>query len=211
MYGVFFIFRKFKNLIFGGSAVVMIGMLAGCNPEADLLKETTREPNATLRFANFSRSFYRGTGGLKWSVKAEEAFVYQEGDKVSRIIVYHFEMNQADKTDPVFISAERGELNHETGRLVIEGNIMLKDKDGTIQSDRMNYDTEKKIADSKNPVTLNRKGLHTVCRAGIYFDKVKDQLICRSPKGTVESGDSPFADSSKEAKPVKPSQEDIFQ
>jgi LPS export ABC transporter protein LptC len=181
-------------------------LLAACNPEADLLKETTREPDATLRFANFRRTLYRGTGGMKWDLRAREAFIYQKDDAVERVVVYGFEFNQADGTDPLFISADRGELNQKTGTLVIEGNIVLRDKEGTIQSQRLTYNTEKKIADSKDPVTVNRKGLHTVCRAGIYFERAGDRLICRAPSGTVES-----LPSNQPRRPAQPSSEDIFQ
>jgi len=184
----------------------LLALLAGCNPEADLLKETTREPNATLRFANFRRTLYRGTGGMKWDLRAQEAFIYQKEDEVDRIVVYGFELDQADGADPLFISADRGELNQKTGTLVVEGNIVLRDKEGTIQSQRLTYNTEKKIADSKDPVTVNRKGLHTVCNAGIFFERAGDRLICRSPRGTVES-----LPSNSPRKPAQPSSEDIFQ
>lgn len=185
--------------------ISLLAVLTGCNPEADLLKETTREPNATLRFANFRRTLYRGTGGMKWNLRAREAFIYQTEDGVDRIVVYGFELDQADGTDPLFISADRGELNQKIGTLVVEGNILLRDKDGTIQSQRLTYNTEKKIADSRDPVTVNRKGLHTVCNAGIFFERASNRLICRSPRGTVES-----LPSNNPRKP-EPSSEDIFQ
>lgn len=184
---------------------VLVLAFLGCGRDAELLKETSREPNATLRFANFRRTQYSGTGALKWDLRAEEAFIYQINDTVDRIVVYGFELNQPDATDPLLISADRGELNHQTGSLTVEGNIRLKDKDGTIESQRLHYDTEKKIASSDDPVTVNRKGLHTVCQGGIYFERLKDRLICRSPQGTVESLPS------DNNRPLQPAAEDIFQ
>ncbi|MBW7856714.1 MAG: LPS export ABC transporter periplasmic protein LptC [Leptonema sp. (in: Bacteria)] len=187
----------------------LVLMFIGCNPEADLLKETSREPNATLRFANFRRTQYKGVGGIKWDLKASEAFIYQVEEKVDRVVVYDFSLDQHDAQDPLFVSAKRGEINYKTGNMTIEGDIYLKDKEGTITSQRMEYNLEKKIADSKDPVTLNRKGLTTECMGGVYYDRSSNRTVCRRPKGSVESFETePKKD---QAQPIQPKSEDLFQ
>lgn len=188
---------------------LVILTLVRCNPEADLLKETSREPNATLRFANFRRTQYKGVGGIKWDLKASEAFIYQVDEKVDRVVVYDFSLDQTDKQDPLFISAKRGEINYQTGNMTIEGDVYLKDKEGTITSQRLEYNLEKKVADSKNTVTLNRKGLTTQCMGGVYYDRSSNRTVCRRPKGSVESFES--NQSSDATKPIQPKAEDLFQ
>lgn len=188
---------------------LIILTLVCCNPEADLLKETSREPNATLRFANFRRTQYKGVGGIKWDLKASEAFIYQVDEKVDRVVVYDFSLDQTDKQDPLFISAKRGEINYQTGNMTIEGDVYLKDKEGTITSQRLEYNLEKKVADSKNTVTLNRKGLTTQCMGGVYYDRSSNRTVCRRPKGSVESFES--NQSNDATKPIQPKAEDLFQ
>lgn len=156
-----------------------------CGPDAEILKETAREPNATLRFSNFRHTYYKGLGTLKWDVRGDEVFIYQKGDETQRIVAYGFAMKQADPKDPVEVAAKRGELNYETKILTVEGDCSLKDTKGILRCSRLVYDLEKKIATSDEPVLIERAGSRTNCAGGLVFERASDRMTCRGPRGSV--------------------------
>lgn len=156
-----------------------------CGPDAEMLKETAREPNATLRFSNFRHTYYKGLGTLKWDVRGDEVFIYQKGDDTQRIVAYGFAMKQADPKDPVEVAAKRGELNYEKKTLTMEGDCSLKDNKGILHCSRLVYDLEKKVATSDEPVLIERAGSRTNCVGGVVFERLSDRMTCRGPRGSV--------------------------
>lgn len=188
------------------STYTILLIALACGPDAEILKETAREPNATLRFSTFRHTYYRGLGQLKWDVHGDEAFIYQKGDEVQRIVAYGFSMKQADPRDPVEISAKRGELDYAKNTVLMEGDCTLKDKSGALHCSHMTYDLEKKVATSSEPVVIERAGSRTTCVGGVVFERLSDRMTCRGPRGSVVPA-RPTKGNDQKTAPV----EDLFQ
>ncbi len=84
------------------------------------------------------------------------------------------------------ISAFRGEVNHEEGRIFVEGDVLFQDAEGReLRTDHLTYTMETDTIDTDAEVELTEEGMKTICRGGMYIEKENNKQICRNPAGSA--------------------------
>ncbi len=161
-------------------------LILSCKDENPILKEESREIFANLRFSNFKKTHYKGTGIKKWELQSEEAYIYQDENQqnVKKIIVYNFTFQQY-LPEKAFFKAKKAVLDQQENTMFLEGDAEFSDKEIQLKSDSLTYEIEKGILNSDNLVILKRKNTELKCLKGLYYDKNNGLQICRSPAGTI--------------------------
>ncbi len=155
-----------------------------CEKKYPILKEESREKLATLRFSNFKRVQYKGTGEKKWELHSEEAYIYTENNQknISKIIVYNFVFNQY-LPRVSNIKAKKAIINYAQETMLVEGDAVYKDPDIQIQSAKLEYSINSEYTDTKDSVKITRKNIEMECLKGFYYDRKKGTQVCRKPSG----------------------------
>lgn len=159
------------------------------------MKDETREPGADVFITNFQRMSVRSDGKFEWLLKAKEAYLFQnENDENSRIVVYHFSMDQYDAEGNVsgVITADRGEIDYENQEMLLKGDVVFREGElKSFEGESMTYNMDKKVLSSDGPVVIKERDIYTECLGGLVVEKAKEKQICKRPSGyTTSSGEN---------------------
>jgi len=155
------------------------------------VEEDLREKNASVRLKNFERTAYAAGGGKLWHIKADETYIYQADDKESLIIAYDFAFAQYDgKSEIGRLTAKRGDINYETRLITVTDTVEYRAPGQIFTGSTMDYNMDTSVLESKKPVTIQEKGLSTLCRGGIMVDRSQEREVCKNPAGVAVGSDS---------------------
>lgn len=160
-------------------ALTLSVMLAcGNAPE----ESDVREKGASIRLKNFSRKSFSLAGTQEWDLASEDAYIFREGDKESRIVAYNLNFQQFEKGRKTgLVTAERGEIDYKNKILYLSGKVLFKDAARQVSSEKLTYKMEEKLLETNESVVLIEAGATTHCRRGITVNRDTNVQVCRAP------------------------------
>ncbi|TGL92976.1 LPS export ABC transporter periplasmic protein LptC [Leptospira barantonii] len=152
--------------------------------------EKERESGSSVSIRNFKREAYDENGQLQWELRAEESYVYVNENKT---IFYNIDFDQYEggKFKSKLLS-EKGEINHKTRLMILEGKIFLRTEDNktlTAKAMEYNMDTKKLVSDSE--VTVSADGT-TIRGIGLRADKDLNKFTILKPSAITQGGTNPL-------------------
>ncbi|WP_078123694.1 LPS export ABC transporter periplasmic protein LptC [Leptospira alexanderi] len=152
--------------------------------------EKEKESGSSVSIRNFKREAYDASGQLQWELRAEESYVYVNENKT---IFYNIDFDQYENGKfKSKLLAEKGEINHKTRLMLLEGNIFLRTDDNkTLVAKVMEYnmDTKKLVSDSE--VTVSADGT-TIRGIGLRADKDLNKFTILKPSAITQGGTNPL-------------------
>ncbi|AVQ11094.1 Uncharacterized protein XB16_0755 [Leptospira santarosai] len=181
-----------NNRIFSLPVVCVFFVLASfyCKKVNYERVEKERESGSSISIRNFKREAYDANGQLQWELRAEESYVYVNENKT---IFYNIDFDQYEGGKfKSKLLAEKGEINHKTRLMLLEGKIFLRTDDNkTLVAKAMEYnmDTKKLVSDSE--VTVNADGT-TIRGIGLRADKDLNKFTILRPSAITQGGTNPL-------------------
>lgn len=161
-------------------ALLTLAVLLACGKtpeESDVL-----EKGASIRLKNFSRKSFTMDGREEWDLGSEDAYIFRDGDKESRIIAYNLTFQQFEKGKKTgLVKAARGEIDYKNKILYLSGKVEFKDPERQVSSEKLTYKMDEKILETTESVILIEAGSTTHCRRGITVNRETNVQVCRSP------------------------------
>ncbi|AXR61536.1 LPS export ABC transporter periplasmic protein LptC [Leptospira mayottensis] len=152
--------------------------------------EKEKESGSSISIRNFKREAYDASGQLQWELRAEESYVYVNENKT---IFYNIDFDQYEGGKfKSKLLAEKGEINHKTRLMLLEGKIFLRTEDNkTLIAKVMEYnmDTKKLVSDSE--VTVSADGT-TIRGIGLRADKDLNKFTILKPSAITQGGTNPL-------------------
>ncbi|WP_061248553.1 LPS export ABC transporter periplasmic protein LptC [Leptospira alstonii] len=152
--------------------------------------EKEKESGSSISIRNFKREAYDVNGQLQWELRAEESYVYVNENKTTFYKI-DFDQYEGGKFKSKLL-AEKGEINHKTRLMLLEGNIFLRtddDKILTAKTMEYNMDTKKLFSDSE--VTVSSDGT-TIRGIGLRADKDLNKFTILRPTAITQGGTNPL-------------------
>ncbi|MDV6236971.1 LPS export ABC transporter periplasmic protein LptC [Leptospira ellisii] len=178
------------RIFFFALSFLCVSVLIDCKKTNYERVEKERESGASVSIRNFKRTAYDQEGKLQWELKAEESYVYVNENKT---IFYNIDFDQYE--DGKFKSkllGEKGEINHKTRLMTLEGKIYLRTNDDkTLNARAMEYnmDTKKLVSDSEVTVSSDGTTIHGV---GLRADKDLNKFTILRPSAVTQGGTNPL-------------------
>ena len=175
-----------------GWTLCLLLVLASCKDKEYLRIEVEKESGSMVSMRNFSRSSYKESGELEWRLKGDESYIFPKENKT---IVYGFAFNQFEKGKVTsMMTGNRGEINHQTKTVVLEGKVRLKTNDGKfIESESLTYNLDEKTLFSEADVLVYSDGT-TIRGKGLRADKSLNKFTIIQPKAITVGGSNPLKD-----------------
>ncbi|PJZ30827.1 LPS export ABC transporter periplasmic protein LptC [Leptospira kmetyi] len=152
--------------------------------------EKERESGSSVSIRNFKREAYDENGQLQWELRAEESYVYVNENKT---IFYNIDFDQFEGGKfKSKLLAEKGEINHKTRLMILEGKIFLRTEDNktlTARAMEYNMDTKKLVSDTE--VTVSADGT-TIRGIGLRADKDLNKFTILKPSAITQGGTNPL-------------------
>ncbi|PJZ45703.1 LPS export ABC transporter periplasmic protein LptC [Leptospira brenneri] len=166
--------------------------IVSCKDKEYLRIEVEKESGSMVSMRNFSRSSYKESGELEWKLKGDESYIFPKENKT---IVYGFEFKQLEKGNVTSaMTGDRGEINHSTKTVVLNGKVKLKTNDGKyIESESLTYNLEEKTLSSEDDVLVYSDGT-TIRGKGLRADKSLNKFTIIQPKAVTVGGSNPLKD-----------------
>lgn len=164
--------------------VLSLALAAGCSDAYREIKEDVREPDATIRITDFVRESVAVDGRRAWIVRAKEAFLFQDGEQMERIVAYDFSFTQYDENNrPAdLLIADRGEVDYNSDLIRLSGNVRYDSANGRrVTGESMEYDRLSQIASSDGPLTIIDRASTVRCERGAEIDNENNRQVCRGP------------------------------
>ncbi len=161
-----------------------LSLFTACSDAYREISEDVREPDATIRITDFVRESVAVDGRRAWIVRAKEAFLFQNGDEMQRIVAYDFSFTQYDENNrPAdLLVAERGEVDYNSDLIRLSGNVRYDSANGRrVIGESMEYDRIAQIASSDSPLTIIDRGSTVRCERGAEIDNENNRQVCRGP------------------------------
>ncbi|WP_061286975.1 LPS export ABC transporter periplasmic protein LptC [Leptospira interrogans] len=152
--------------------------------------EKEKESGSSISIRNFKREAYDSSGQLQWELRANESFVYVNENKTTFYDI-DFDQYEAGKFKSKLL-AEKGEINHKTRLMLLEGKILLKTDDHkilTAKTMEYNMDTKKLVSDSE--VSVSADGT-TIRGIGLRADKDLNKFTILKPTAITQGGTNPL-------------------
>ncbi|PJZ69528.1 LPS export ABC transporter periplasmic protein LptC [Leptospira perolatii] len=184
-------YRLILAAVVGVSLLILFFTLASKKEAKYTRVESERETGSTISFRNFKRDQYDEQGKLLWKLKAKESFVFVgEG----RTVFYDIDFEQFE--DGKFKSAlvgDKGEINHKTKMMLLNGNILLKtDGNRILRAKSLEYNTETKKVSSDEEVIIEADGT-TIRGVGLRADKDLNKYTILRPTAVTHGGSNPLS------------------
>ncbi|EMY68655.1 LPS export ABC transporter periplasmic protein LptC [Leptospira vanthielii] len=166
--------------------------IVNCKDKEYLRIEVEKESGSMISMRNFSRSSYKESGELEWKLKGAESYIFPKDNKT---IVYGFEFKQMEKGNVTSaMTGERGEINHSTKTVVLNGKVRLKTNDGKyIESESLTYNLDEKTLSSEEDVLVYSDGT-TIRGKGLRADRNLNKFTIIQPKAVTVGGSNPLKD-----------------
>ncbi|XDD44191.1 LPS export ABC transporter periplasmic protein LptC [Leptospira sp. WS60.C2] len=164
--------------------------LSFCKDKEYLRIEVEKESGSMVSMRNFSRSSYKETGELEWRLKGDESYIFPKENKT---IVYGFAFSQFEKGKSTsMMTGDRGEINHKTKTVILEGKVRLKTNDGKfIETESLTYNLDEKTLSSEVDVLVYSDGT-TIRGKGLRADKSINKFTILQPKAVTTGGSNPL-------------------
>lgn len=152
-----------------------------CKKNNSLRIENERESGSTITIRNFTRDSFNTKGVLVWKIRSEEAFVYL---KENKSIFYKLDFDQFEKGKiKSELKSDRGEINHQTKKLTLNGNIhLITDDKKHLKTEELNYDLNEEKLNTDKEVLILMKGT-TIRGLGLEADKGLNSIKILKPIG----------------------------
>ena len=110
------------------------------------------EPDATLSIGKIQHTATR-KGKKEWSLEASSAsYMGNTSQMVLKDLKVSFFVEDASEIE---LEADRGILNTSSNDIEVSGNVVVKNKDYKLVTEKLNYANDQRLLDSKAPVTIS--------------------------------------------------------
>jgi len=124
------------------------------------------EPDATLSIGKIHQTATR-KGKKEWSLEANSArYVDKTSQMVLKDLMVTFFLD--DKSE-ITLAADKGILNTDSNDIEVSGNVVVKNKEYKLLTERLNYAHDKRVLYSTAPVTISGPSAHLAADT-ISFD-----------------------------------------
>ncbi|WP_210416350.1 LPS export ABC transporter periplasmic protein LptC [Leptospira idonii] len=163
-----------------------------CKDKKYLRVEEEKESGSMISMRDFSRISYTKEGQLEWKLMGKESYIFP---KDNRTIVYGFEFYQYENGKfKSYLSGERGEINHASEAVVLQGGVKLRTDEGrTLTSETLNYNLSEKTLSTDDDVTIFSDGT-TIRGKGLRADKGLNKYTILRPSAISVGGTNPLKD-----------------
>jgi LPS export ABC transporter protein LptC len=124
------------------------------------------EPDATLSIGKIHQTATR-KGKKEWSLEAGSAhYIAKTSQMVLKDLMVTFFLD--DKSE-ITLTADKGILNNDSNDIEVSGNVVVKNKEYKLLTERLNYAHDKRVLYSTAPVTISGPSAHLAADT-ISFD-----------------------------------------
>jgi LPS export ABC transporter protein LptC len=161
-----------------------------CNKNTALRIDKEKESGSQISLRKFSRISYNEEGKKQWKLNADESFIYPKEDKT---IFYGLDFNQYDGGKLTSeLSSDRGEVNHTTKKLNLNGNIFLITPDRkSLKTQTLEYDINTEELTTDDDVKIYSSGTF-IAGKGLRAKKALNQFTVLKPTAITQGGENPF-------------------
>ncbi|TGL57397.1 LPS export ABC transporter periplasmic protein LptC [Leptospira ognonensis] len=170
--------------------LILILVFLNCKDKKYLRIDDEKESGSMISMRDFSRLSYTKDGVLEWKLLGKESYIYPTDN---RTVVYGFEFYQYDGGKyKSYLTGKRGEINHSTKSVLLEGEVNLKTEDGKIlKSENLNYNLDEKTLSTDSEVVIYSDGT-TIRGKGLRADKGLNKYTVLRPTAITVGGTSPL-------------------
>lgn len=170
--------------------LLLILVFSHCKDKKYLRIDDEKESGSMISMRDFSRLSYTKDGVLEWKLLGKESYIYPTDN---RTVVYGFEFYQYDGGKyKSYLTGKRGEINHSTKSVLLEGEVNLKTEDGKIlKSENLNYNLDEKTLATDSEVVIYSDGT-TIRGKGLRADKGLNKYTVLRPTAITVGGTSPL-------------------
>ncbi len=132
----------------------VIGIYIGFQQDSKVSESSPESvaPDATFSIGKIHQTATR-KGKKEWSLEASSGhYVDKTSQMVLKDLMVTFFLN--DKSE-IILAADKGILNTDSNDIEVSGNVVLKTKEYTLLTERLNYAHNKRVLYSTAPVTIS--------------------------------------------------------
>lgn len=184
-------YRMYAGIVLGIAAIVTFFLVAGKKEAKYTRVENEKESGATVSFKNFERDQYDQSGILNWKLRADESYVFVGEGKT---VLYEIDFDQFEEGKfKSKLTGDKGEINHSTKLMVLNGNIRLVTNEGrTLLAKSLEYNTETKKLSSDEEVVVEADGTR-IRGIGLRADKDLNKFTILHPTAITQGGTNPLS------------------
>ena len=163
--------KKLKIFLLATILIVLggvIGIYIGFQQDSKVSESIPEsvEPDATLSIGKIHQTATR-KGKKEWSLEANSArYVDKTSQMVLKDLMVTFFLD--DKSE-ITLAADKGILNTDSNDIEVSGNVVVKNKEYKLLTERLNYAHDKRVLYSTAPVTISGPSAHLAADT-ISFD-----------------------------------------
>ncbi|TGK08782.1 LPS export ABC transporter periplasmic protein LptC [Leptospira fletcheri] len=181
----------YAGVVLGIAAIVAFFLVAGKKEAKYTRVENEKESGATVSFKKFERDQYDQSGILNWKLRADESYVFVGEGKT---VLYEIDFDQFEEGKfKSKLTGDKGEINHSTKLMVLNGNIRLVTNEGrTLLAKSLEYNTETKKLSSDEEVVVEADGTR-IRGIGLRADKDLNKFTILRPTAITQGGTNPLS------------------
>jgi LPS export ABC transporter protein LptC len=163
--------KKLKIFLLATILIVLggvIGIYIGFQQDSKVSESIPEsvEPDATLSIGKIHQTATR-KGKKEWSLEANSAHYI---DKTSQMVLKDLMVTFfLDDKSEITLAADKGILNTDSNDIEVSGNVVVKNKEYKLLTERLNYAHDKRVLYSTAPVTISGPSAHLAADT-ISFD-----------------------------------------
>jgi len=142
-------------IVLGGVIGIYIGFQQDSKVSESIPESV--EPDATLSIGKIHQTATR-KGKKEWSLEAGSAhYIAKTSQMVLKDLMVTFFLD--DKSE-ITLTADKGILNNDSNDIEVSGNVVVKNKEYKLLTERLNYAHDKRVLYSTAPVTISGPSAH---------------------------------------------------
>ena len=160
----------------------VIGIYIGFQQDSKVSESSPEsvEPDATFSIGRIHQTATR-KGNKEWSLEASSGhYVDKTSQMILKDLMVTFFLN--DKSE-IILAADKGILNTDSNDIEVSGNVVVKNKEYKLLTERLNYAHNKRVLYSTTPVTISGPSARLTADT-ISFDLNTKKVIL---EGSVET------------------------
>ena len=177
--------RKIKIFLLATILIILggiIGIYIGFRPDSTISESIPEsiEPDATLSVGKIQQTSTR-KGKKEWHLEANSAHYIKESNQMilKDLTVIFFLEDGSDVT----LAADQGVLKTDTNDIEVSGNVIVKNNEYKMLTEKLNYAHKRRVLYSNVPVTISGKTTQ-ISSNSILFDLNLKKLTL---EGSVET------------------------
>ena len=177
--------RKIKIFLLATILIILggiIGIYIGFRPDPTISESIpdSIEPDATLSVGKIQQTSTR-KGKKEWHLEANSAHYIKESNQMilKDLTVTFFLEDDGEVT----LTADQGVLKTDTNDIEVSGNVIVKNKEYRLLTEKLNYAHKRRVLYSYVPVTISGKTAQ-ISADSILFDLNQKKLTL---EGSVET------------------------